>query len=239
MAFTRLDFRAGDARLSRAPTGEDMKLYYTPFKGLIHKVQVVAIEKGVYDRIEPRCTVPYDRWEELTAANPLSKVPTLVIDDGTPIYGGPAIYEYLDSLAPEPKLFPPAGRERWVDLTRLSLGDWLFDLSNQRQMERNRPTAHWRIELVDRFESAIWRGIDRANKDCVDYRGFTVGQISIACGLLYLDWQRTRGTFPDDWRPGRAQLQRWFENITSRPSFVPRDEELLTRQFHPYKRPLG
>ena len=31
-------------------------------------------------------------------ANPLSKVPTLIRDDGVPMFGGPVIYEYLDSL---------------------------------------------------------------------------------------------------------------------------------------------
>jgi len=216
-----------------------MRLYYTPFKGLIHKVQVVAIEKGVYDRLEPRCTVPYDRWEELAGANPLSKVPTLVLEDGTPIYGGPAVYEFLDSLAPEPKLFPPSGKERYVDLTRLSLGDWIFDLSNQRTIERNRPVDHWRYAVFDRFDSAIWRAIDRIDQDCVDYKGITIGQISIACGLLYLDFQRRGGSFAEDWRPGRPQLQRWFEKITARPSFVPRDDEVVERLTYPYKRPLN
>jgi len=112
-----------------------MKLYYTPLKGLIHKVQVVAIEKGVYDSLEARPCIPYEQWDELTAVNPLSKVPTLELDDGTPIYGGHVIYEYLDSLTPEPKLFPTEGAARWVELTRLTLGDQLFDLSSQRQFD--------------------------------------------------------------------------------------------------------
>ncbi|MSO64714.1 MAG: glutathione S-transferase [Alphaproteobacteria bacterium] len=216
-----------------------MKLYYTPFKGLIQKVQVVAIEKGVYDKIEARPTVPYDRWEELVAANPLSKVPTLVLDDGTPVFGGPAIYEYLDSLAPEPQLFPAPGRDRWIDLTRLALGEWIFDLSNQRLFERNRPVAHWRMDLVDRFESAIERGLNRANRDASGYTGFTIGQIAIACGLVYHDFQRARGTIATDWRTGRPDLQRWLETITTRPSFTPRDDEIVTRPTYPYKRPLG
>ena len=70
-----------------------MKLFYTPLIGLVHKVQVVAIEAGVYDDLEKVPTIPYDQGEELVAANPLSKVPTLLLDDGTPLFGGRVICE--------------------------------------------------------------------------------------------------------------------------------------------------
>ena len=62
-----------------------MKLFYTPFIGLVHKVQVVAIETGVYDDLDRNPIIPYEQREELVAVNPLSKVPTLVLDDGTPL----------------------------------------------------------------------------------------------------------------------------------------------------------
>ena len=41
--------------------------------------------------------------------NPLSKIPTLVLDDGTVLYNSPVICEYLDGLHAGPKLFPPGG----------------------------------------------------------------------------------------------------------------------------------
>lgn len=210
-----------------------MKLYYTPLKGLIHKVQVVAIEKGVYDLLEPRPVIPYEQWEGLTAVNPLSKVPTLEMDDGTPVYGGHVIYEFLDSLTPEPQLFPKDGKARWVELTRLTLGDQLFDMTNQRQFEINRPKEHIREDVKNRIEASIQRGLDRADKDCADYEGLTVGQISIACALKYHDWQRGHGNVPWDWREGRPQLQAWFDRFTDRPSFVPRDHEVEERPMLP------
>ena len=212
-----------------------MKLYYTPLKGLIHKVQVVAIEKGVYDDLEPRPCIPYEQWDELAAANPLSKVPTLVLDDGTPIYGGHVIYEFLDSLKPEPRLFPAEGAARWIELTRLTLGDQLFDLSSQRQFEINRPEDHIRVEYRDRIEAAIKRGLDRVNVDCTSYEGLTVGQISIACALKYHDWQHEKGILPWDWRDKRPAMKKWFDRFTDRPSFVPRDDEIETRPILPIK----
>ena len=213
----------------------EMKLYYTPLKGLIHKVQVVAIEKGLYDSIEARPCIPYEQWDELTAANPLSKVPTLVLDNGTPIYGGHVIYEYFDSLKPEPQLFPRDGAARWTELTRLTLGDHLFDLSSQRQFEINRPDDHIRPEYRDRIEAAIKRGLDRVNADCANYAGLTVGQISIACALKYHDWQHERCILPWDWRDERPAMLAWYDRFTDRPSFVPRDDEIVDRAILPIK----
>ena len=43
---------------------------------------------------------------ELMRENPLGKIPTLVLEDGTIIYNSPVICEYLDTLHDGPKLFP-------------------------------------------------------------------------------------------------------------------------------------
>ena len=49
---------------------------------------------------------------ELMQDNPLSKIPTLVLDDGTVIYDLPVICEYLDALDGSPKLFPAEPKAR-------------------------------------------------------------------------------------------------------------------------------
>ena len=49
---------------------------------------------------------------ELMKDNPLSKIPTLVLEDGTVLYDLPVICEYLDSLDGAPKLFPRAAKPR-------------------------------------------------------------------------------------------------------------------------------
>lgn len=204
-----------------------MKLFYTPFKGLVHKIQVVAIETGVYERLEKCVRVPYEAPPDLVAANPLSKVPTLVLDDGTPIFGGPVIYEYLDSINTGPKLYLPAGtKERYVDMTRMATGEWMFDLSNIRNFEINRPAEHIKQEYATRMTTQIARAMDRANVECEQYAGFTIGTICIACGLHYHNWMIQRGRPLQDWRIGRPKLAAWYDRFTDRPSFVPRDDEV-------------
>ncbi len=204
-----------------------MKLFYTPFIGLVHKVQAVAIETGVYDSLEKNPIIPYEQRQELVSVNPLSKVPTLVLDDGTPLFGGPVIYEYFDSLHDGPKLFPPHDtRERFVELRRMSMGEWMFDISNIRNFEQNRPDEHVLAKNVERYQNQIRRSMDWADAECETYAGVTIGQICIACGLLYHNWQKGRGRDLADWRDGRPRLAAWYDRFTDRPSFVPRDEEV-------------
>lgn len=204
-----------------------MKLFYTPFVGLVHKVQVVATEAGVYDDLEKISTIPYNQEAALVAANPLSKVPSLVLNDGRSIYGGPVIYEYLDSLHDGPKMFPASDTvERFTDLRRLTIGEQIFDISNIRNFEQNRPDEHVVQANVQRYENQIRRSMDQCETEADSFEGFTIGQIAIACGLLYNNWMRGRGRKVSDWREGRPRLVAWYDRFTDRPSFVPRDDEV-------------
>ncbi len=205
-----------------------MKLFYTPIPNLVHKVQVVAIEAGIYDQIERIPTNPFDRDPAHVAANPLSKVPTLVRDDGSPLYGGPAIYEYFDSLHDGPKIFPPHGEARWTALRHLALGDGLFDTAVLRVVEMNRPKEVLFQDALDRHTETMTRCLDTLEEEAATFAGFTIGLISIACALIYLDRQRAMSGGNDDWRTGRSQLAAWFDHFIARPSFRFHDDDFRT-----------
>ena len=74
-----------------------MKLAYSPASPYVRKVTACAIARGINDKVE--------RWKvgttdpALLGFNPLSKVPTLITDDGLHLYDSPVICEYLDSVA--------------------------------------------------------------------------------------------------------------------------------------------
>ena len=57
-----------------------MKLFYANTSPYARKVRVFAAEKGLGGRIEVILCNPFDVPPELKAANPLSKVPSLVLD---------------------------------------------------------------------------------------------------------------------------------------------------------------
>ena len=203
-----------------------MKLFYTPIPDLIHKVQVAAIHAGIYETLERIPTNPFKRSPAHIEANPLSKVPTLVLDDGSPLYGGPVIYEYLDSLHTGPKLFPAAGRERWLVMRRLALADGMWDVAVQREGELDRPPEFHFQEEIEKHEKTVARCLDRFETEVSDFRGFTIDLVSVACDLLYFDrlvaLQRPGAT---DWRPGRPKLTKWFEEFRKNPKLKTHDNE--------------
>ena len=118
-----------------------MKLRFTPNPDYIHKVLVVAHEAGVVDRIQVVPTYPFDADCDLGDDNPLGKVPTLVLDNGEALYGGPVICEYLDSLHDGPKMFPAAGWPRFRALRQQALAEGLFDALTAMDIERRRDGA--------------------------------------------------------------------------------------------------
>ena len=206
-----------------------MKLFYTPLKNYVHKVQVVAIETGLYDQIERIPTDPYTRQIEHLNANPLSKVPTLVLDDGPALYGGPAIYEYLDSLHDGPKLYPADGMARWTALRQLALGDAMFDTFVLRQNELKRPRDHIYPAALETYMATVTRALDALESEAPSFEGLTIGLISIACGLMYLTKIRERDGIDFEWRDERDALAGWYDLFTDRPSFTPRDNDIALR----------
>ena len=118
-----------------------MKLHWSPRSPFVRKVMIVAHEMGLVDRLTLVRTVAASDQPhpELMRDNPLSKIPTLVLDDGTVLYDSPVICEYLDRLHAGPKLFPPGGAERMTALRRQALGDGLLDFLLLWRDERARP----------------------------------------------------------------------------------------------------
>src|SRR5262245_59009027 len=72
---------------------------------------------------------------ELLKYNALSKVPTLITDDGAYLFDSPVICENLDSIGSAPKLFPAQGPARWKALTQEALADGILDATHPRRRE--------------------------------------------------------------------------------------------------------
>ena len=103
-----------------------MKLIYAKPSPYSRKARVTLIEKGLQDRIETEISNPLQDEDVLLSANPLGKVPALVLDDGTALFDSSVICEYLDSLAPAPALLE-TGRDRWTLARQMSLADGVLD----------------------------------------------------------------------------------------------------------------
>ena len=193
-----------------------MRLHSTITSPYARKVWVVAHETGLISRIERIPTNPHAD-EYLRDDNPLCRVPTLVLADGSSLFDSPVICEYLDSLHNGPKLFPPSGPERWSALRLQALGDGMLDASLSRRMEMIRPANE---------QSAAWaaRQITGVNAACawlearVEILGapITIGHIAIGCALGYLDLRFSS----DPWRDRYPRLADWVHVFEQRPSMV-------------------
>src|SRR5215467_13809095 len=105
--------------------GSSMKLHWSPRSPFVRKVMIVAHELGLADRIDCVRTVVATARPHLPLMeeNPLSKIPTLVLDDGTVLYDSRVICEYLDGLHHARRLVPQDFSERRTALRRQALGD--------------------------------------------------------------------------------------------------------------------
>ncbi|QYK42229.1 MAG: glutathione S-transferase N-terminal domain-containing protein [Paracoccaceae bacterium] len=191
-----------------------MRLYMSEASPFARKVRFAAIERGLDDRIERVLLNPHDRAPELVGANPLSKVPTLVADDGSVHCDSLAICIYLDTLGNLPPLVPLGGVYGLTVLQRHVQANGLLDASVTRRMETLKSPVPDRLEWMERQKQTVHRVLDRFEQTIGEFgHVVAIDTITLACGLAYLDFR-----FPDDgWRAGRPRLAAWLAEIETRP----------------------
>ena len=194
-----------------------MKLLWSSRSPFVRKVMVAAHELGLAERIGTERVVVSAAAPnaDVMAVNPLNKIPTLTLDDGSALYDSRVICEYFDTLHGGQKLIPPTAPERWTALRRQALGDGLMDVIVLRLGEQNRPAGQQSEKHRAAFRLKIATTLDRMESEAGDLAGApTIGHIAIACALGHLDFR-----FADDaWRSGRPVLARWYDAFAQRPS---------------------
>ena len=193
-----------------------MKLHWSPRSPFVRKVMIVAHERNLADRITCVRTVAAvtKPHAELMRDNPLSKIPTLVLDDGSVLYDSRVICEYLDAVDGSPRLFPTDPRARYLALRRQALGDGFLDFLVLMRNERERvhpSSAHeasWALR-----KGAVLDSLER-EAESLTTTPYGIGHIAIGTALAYLDFR-----FADDnWRPGRLHLANWHASFAARPA---------------------
>jgi glutathione S-transferase len=195
-----------------------MKLHWSPRSPFVRKVMIAAQELGLSDRItcvrtRVAMTAPN---EALLAANPLSKIPTLVLDDGSVLYDSRVICEYLDELSPVRKLIPADPRHRHAALRRQALGDGFLDLLLLWRNERDRPAdlcSQIHLDAYRKKYAATMRVLD-SEAPLLGAGDPDIGAIAIGCALSYLDFRFAELI----WRVGHDRIAGWHNGFSRRPS---------------------
>ncbi|MEJ7928693.1 glutathione S-transferase family protein [Ramlibacter sp. AN1015] len=197
-----------------------MKLFITKGSPFARKARILAREKGLSGRMEEVVIAvsPVEPRHDLAAHNPLSKLPVLLLDDGTSLYDSSVICAYLDTLHGGTRALPDAGWPRISALRREALADGMLEAAILCRYELAlRPEPLRWVEWVQGQQRKVFAGLAELEAE-VDGWGedYALPQIAVTCALGYLDYR-----FADwQWRGGFPRLAAWFERIASRPSVV-------------------
>jgi glutathione S-transferase len=195
-----------------------MKLHWSPRSPFVRKVMVAAHELGLADRIQTTRTVVAMQKpaRALLPENPLGKIPTLVLADGTVLYDSLVIVEYLDSLAGGGRLVPRDGPARFVELRRHALANGYLDMLILWRSERER--AQPMPEMMDAFAlkaDAVLAALEAEAASLAD-APLGIAQITTAIAGDYMDFR-----FPDlGWRDRCPRLSAWQRRFAERPSMA-------------------
>ena len=195
-----------------------MKLYYSSTSPFVRKVNVFAAELGLDKKIEWVKTNPWQAEDILTSKNPLSKIPTLITDDGTIIYDSSVICEYLDTLHDGEKLIPVEGEARWQALRLQSLADGILESGIARFLERKRDKALQSKDWDVMQKKSIERALDYLEETIVEWSetDLNIAVLCVACTLGWLDFRIA----DENWREKRPALTAWFTQFSTRSSML-------------------
>src|SRR5437773_3664880 len=134
-----------------------MKLLASLASPYTRKVRVVLAEKKIECELELIDVNPVEN--AANAHNPLGKVPTLVLDDGTALYDSRVIVEFLDARAPINRLIPDETRDRVAVRRREALADGVLDAGPLVRYEALRDKKERSKAWVDKQVPRMHRGV--------------------------------------------------------------------------------
>jgi glutathione S-transferase len=194
-----------------------MKLLWAPGSPFVRKVMVTAFEVGLADRIETVETNYADPDEDFVQANPLGKVPALILDNGTVLANSPVICAYLDSLHDGENLIPAEGPARWQALHLEGMADGLCESAIGVMRENVRPDEkQW-----DAFRDRQWAKVERTMGWLDDHADIlqgptTIGHVALGCAIGWTIFRLEDRL--GDWQARWPAVAEWYVEFERRPS---------------------
>jgi glutathione S-transferase len=191
-------------------------LHWSPRSPYVRKVMIALHEKGLIDQVTTVRThvdpmIPLEGFMEI---NPLSKIPTLELEDGQVLFDSHVVCRWVDANSSVgPKLFP-------IDLVAErdeALGTGLLDVAVPWLVEaRMRPAALRSDAMMAAYRTKVNRVLDWLERHVSDFaaRPFDIGHLSIGTALCYLDFRFAA----EDWRKSRPSLAAWHSEFCTRAS---------------------
>ncbi|MBZ9679947.1 MULTISPECIES: glutathione S-transferase family protein [unclassified Mesorhizobium] len=179
------------------------KLLYASASPYSSKVRMAAAYAGIaLDEVPVKTE---DRPAELIGANPLGKIPVLVLDDGRSVHDSRAITQHLNRISKN-ALFPRNPDKRLEAEVLEALADGICDCALSMVYEhRTRPEEMVYQPWLDRQWAKITAALDLLNANPPKLpKKITAGQLALRASLGYLSLR-----FGGRWEKGRGRLIRW------------------------------
>jgi len=200
-----------------------MKLYDSRVAPNPRRVRIFLAEKGIAVPIEQVDIMRMEhKTPEYAAINPLQRMPSLVLDDGTIITESIAICRYFEMLHPQPPLFGVGSKdaamvEMWsrrAEINFLANVAAVFRHTHPAMKElevpqvpawaeANRPRVSWFLDMLDG---------ELAAREFVAGDRYTVADITMQVAVDFM--KPARLSIPE----GAANVRRWHAAVSARPS---------------------
>lgn len=181
------------------------------------KINIAASVLGLSDKIKIEIADTNNPADTLRQQNPVGKMPTLVLDDGSTLFDSRVILEYFDHIAGGGKIIPREPSTRFAALRLQALADGMTDaqilvLYEGRWRSKEQHVLKW----TDYQAEKIARGLATLEADPPALAAMpNVGDIALACFLGHRDLR-----FPGTWRKDHPKLVAWLDRFAAQvPAF--------------------
>ncbi len=186
-----------------------MKLFYTKRSPYARKARVIALEKGInLELVDENLQTKSTR---LLDANPLGKVPTLILDNGDTVYDSPVICQYLDGLHDKNIMIPQNSQARLKVLKWEAFADDLMTGAINVYMEKVRHPQDFHKSFVESQQKNICNAYAYIEKHLDDLKEFNLASVAIASAIGYIHFRLP-------YLKVDGKLAQWFDEINKRPS---------------------
>lgn len=194
-----------------------MKLIYSPASPFVRKVAVFAELGNLTDQItfSSVATTALNVADDARSANPLGKIPALILADGSTLFDSRVICRYLDDVA-DLGMYPASNI--WKVTTLEALGDGIMEsgvcISYEKRLRpENEQSPNWIEAQWSKVEHAI------ASLETGTYSEMggplNAGQISVACALDYIDFRHG----DRNWQSRHPKMANWQRKMQSLDAF--------------------
>ena len=197
-----------------------MKLLSSTASPYTRKVRIVLAEKKIECEIQPVDVQPVEN--PVNAHNPLGKIPTLILDDGSALYDSRVIVEFLDGKSPIGRLIPEDLRERVAVRRWEALADGVLDAGLLVRYESLRDATERSRAWTDKQLARIRRGMAEmagglGERAWCHGERYSLADIALGCCLGWLGFRKPGDV---DWHAEYPSLAKHYEKLMARPAFA-------------------